>query len=361
VIQSAAWSPVSSYTPVDPTHHYEKEPEPIELPVEIVRNILETFKSTKVGAFLESLTVYEHVVTNLGTDVYCGSSKLFARIFITPVPGITIVYSFGFPGENVIKHLEQLEELDLRRFSQWDTITSGQYDVVLSPQVTGMLFHEISHSFEGSCPEMPGFPSHISVLDHPEAERLGGYHYDSEGCKASQTVLVDKGVVQGCLASVFEPGSTPPTGNGRAAFNVQPLPRQSNLEVNIHTKQCTEEELLKMVKDGIYIAQVGRGSAFSGGITYFSNTVSYRIKKGECSALLKNVSFGGNLLDMVKSIQFMGCNEKVEPAVCWKNHQRLFVTTKAPSSLIRGMPLLCYTSSRSSKQTMEQTNSSTSL
>ena len=337
--------PVLNYTPADVAQHHEEDPEPIDLPIELVQTILNRFTTfDSAGARLESLTTYEHISTNLGTDIYCGTSKLFIRLFLTPQEGITLVYSFGYPGDDVIKKLEQLEQLELDKFSEAHSIPSGPYTVLLSPQVTGMIFHEIAHSFEGEVPLFPEMPAFISVSDHPEAERLGGYTYDSEGSRASPTVLIDHGVPSQCLTSVFQPGDRILTGNGRASsFDVSPIPRQSNLEVKADMT-FTEDELLEMAGDGIYIAQVGEGSAFPGNITYFTNTVCYRIEKGELKEPLKGISFGGNLIDMVKSIQCMGSISKVEPTVCWKNNQRLFMTTKAPSSLVKDMPLSCHSS-----------------
>lgn len=344
LIQSATWKSISDFTPVNPTTYHEKQPEPVELPVEIVRNILKAFKGLKSAeARLESLTMHEHICTNLGTNVYHGSSKLFVRIFLTPIKGFTIVYSFGYPGEDVIKGLEQLTEIDLGRFSDSFSIGKKEYDVVLSPHVTGMIFHEIAHFFEGSMPKIHGFPTHVSISDNPEGEGLGGYKFDSEGCKASQNTLVKDGVVCGCLASVLEPGNESPTGNARASsFNVQPIPRQSNLEINIHTEQYTKEELLEMVKDGVYIDQIGQASVFPGNIIYFTNTISYHIKRGEISEPILNIHFGGNLFDIIKNIQYTVPAQRVIPAVCWKNYQRLFITTKAPFSFVRKMPLSCY-------------------
>jgi predicted Zn-dependent protease len=361
-IRSAKWTDITAYTPVDPVQHYENHPELLELPIKDVKDCLGFFAERGLcEARLESLKLYDHVVTNLGTDVCQGISKLLIRIFFTPVQGITVVYSFGYPGDDVCKGLETLAETDLRRFSDCSSVPSGQYNVVLSPQVTGMIFHEIAHAFEGSMPELK-LPPSISLSDNPEAERLGNYTYDSEGCRASQTVLVKMGAVQGCLATVLNPGNRTPTGNGRASgFDAQPIPRQSNLEVvSEKTAQLTEEELLEMVTRGVYIAQVGEGSVFPGGITYFKNALCFSVEKGEIRRPLRNIHFGGNLIEMVKSIQRMGTNYKVEPGVCLKGYQRQYITTMAPSCLIQGMYLSSYTSSKSPKRIMQPTNSSTS-
>lgn len=340
-VQSAPWIPVSAYTPCDPLQYAGKTPEPLKLPVEKVKNVLESLKGLESAeARLESIAVHEHILTNGGTDVRHGNSKMLVRFFLKPAKGSTHVYSFGYPGDSDIDSdvLELLKGRDLKT-SNCHVLSPGTYDVVLSPQVTGMLFHEIAHAFEGSLPEIP-FLSTITMIENPCAERLGGYIYDSEGCKSSQTYLIDKGTVQGCLASVFEPGTVYPTGNGRASsFDVQPMPRQSNLEVYSQEEQLTEEELLEAVTTGVYIAQVGEGSTFPGNITYFDNAVAYRIEKGECTEPLRGISFGGNPLTMAAKIENMGKNQKVEPAVCWKNKQRLFITTKAPSSLMRGVSL----------------------
>jgi predicted Zn-dependent protease len=337
---------VPAFCPPDPVEYHGKSPQPVELPTEMVFNVLETFENVApANARMESLTVYEHVVTNRGTDVCHGTTKLFIRIFFTPVQETTLVFSCGSPGQDILKELERLNQLDLRAVSQQGSTKSGLYDVVLSPQVTGMLFHEVAHSFEGFCPSF----SHVlpvTVSDHPGADRLGGYEFDSEGCRASSTTLIDNGEILGCLTSLLEPGSKSPTGNARASrSDVEPIPRQSNLEIT-GEECCREEELLEMVKDGVYISQVGESSTFPGGVTYFSKTVSYRIEKGEKTEFLRNISFGGNLVALIASIEKMGSNQKLEPAVCWKNSQRLFITTKAPSSLICNLPLVSSGSQR---------------
>jgi predicted Zn-dependent protease len=347
-MQPAEKNPAALCTP-DPVHHYEDPPQPVDLPIEEVNAVLERFTYMKEArARLESLTQYEHIVTNVGTDVYHGSSNVLVRIFLTPVEGITLTYAFGYPGEDIIKGLEQLEDFDLRPYSQCRSISPGKEDVVLSPQVTGVIFHEVAHSLEGSVQGVNQFPSFISVFDHPAKEGLGSYTYDSEGCKTSRTTMVAEGELQRCLATVFEPGTVPPTGNGRASrFDVQPIPRQSNLEVYAHTDQCTEEELVEMINRGVYIAQVGSSSAFAGGVTYFYYTVAYRIEHGELTEPIRDMGFGGTLKEMVTKIECMGSDQKMEPFVCWKTNQRIFVTTEAPSSLMRGLPLFRYSSSKS--------------
>ncbi len=347
-VQSALWMPVSVYTPCDPLQYEGKIPEPLKLPVENVKNVIESLKGLESAeARLESLTVHEHILTNGGTDVCHGNSKMLVRFFLTPAEGFTRAYSFGYPGDSDLTAMLELPKGRDLTTSTCHALSPGTYDVVLSPQVTGMLFHEIVHAFEGSLPEIPFLPT-ISVVDNPRADRLGGYAYDSEGCKSSQTYIINKGTVQGCLASVFEPGTVYPTGNGRASsFDVQPIPRQSNLEVYSQEEQLSEEELLEAVTTGVYIAQVGEGSTFPGNITYFDNAVAYRIEKGECTEPLRGISFGGNPLTMAAKIENMGKNQKVEPAVCWKNKQRLFITTKAPSSLMRGVSLTSRTAQTS--------------
>lgn len=341
VIQSAEWKPISGYTPVDPVRYHEKPSEHIELPVEAVYTILETLNNAEsVEARLESLTSYEHICTSSGTDVWYGNSKLFVRIFLTPIKGFTIVYSFGYPGENVTKALERLEEIDMHQFSNSRLITPERYDVVLSPHATGMIFHEIVHLFEGSVPGVPGFPAYVTISDDPTGKKLGSYKFDSEGCKTAHHTLVKDGVIQGCLASIFEPGTRSPTGNARASsFDVQPIPRQSNIEVKIQSEQYTKDELLEIVKNGVYIDQIGQASIFPGNIVYFANTISYHIEKGEIQEPLLNINFGGNLMDIITSIQCAAPTHRVIPSVCWKKYQRLFTTTKAPFSLIEGMPL----------------------
>jgi predicted Zn-dependent protease len=344
MLGSAPWTPLNSYRLPFPCTYEEPPPDPIELPVDLTTDTLGSLPHKCVKARLESLTVYEHIWTNHGTDIYHGRSAVFVRIFVTPVPGLTIVYFFAYPGEDIKKNLESLC-FNVQKSRDYHPLSPGTYDVVLSPHVTGMIFHELLHSFEGSTPHLQ-FPSFLSVFDNPAAERLGGYTFDAEGCKASRTPLVNKGVVTGCLASIFHPGYRKPTGNARASsFDVEPIPRQSNTEVDINAGHYTEEELLETIGNGIYLDQIGQGTAFPGNITYFSNTVAYRIEKGEICEPVLGVAFGGNLHHLVNTIQCAAKNYTVYPTVCWKNNQRLFTTMRAPSILIREMPI--YTSSKS--------------
>ena len=340
--------PVESFTLPQPSIHYEDPPQPLDLPICEVKELMEVFTTIKsVKARLESLTTYEHIMNNEGTDVTHGTTKLFIRVFLTPTEQVTLSYPVGYPGDDITRSLDQLSALDFSSFTECHTLPSGTYDLVISPQVTGVLFHEIAHNFEGVLPHMR-IPDFISVIDHPRAERLGGYNYDSEGCEASQTVLVSKGIIEHCLTSTTVPGTVPPTGNARASsFDVHPIPRQSNLEVDAHDRTCSEDELMEISHNGVYIAQVGGGSAYPGGIIYFNDLVAYRIENGALSHPVKNILLGGNLEDIIGNIHYMGKDHTVVPSVCWKDNQRLYVTTKAPSSLIKNISLVSHTSKTS--------------
>jgi len=343
ILAHAPWVPIASYSLPSPITGEESPPEPLQLPVGLVTDILKNF-SCHVTARLESLTVYEHICTNHGTDIYHGQSTLFVRIFETLMPGLTLVHFFSYPGESIKQKLESLD-FHMNTFTDHTSLRPGMYDVVLSPHVTGMIFHEILHSFEGTEPTLK-YPSFVSISDNPAAERLGGYAFDAEGCRASRTSLICNGEVTGCLTSILHPGDRNPTGNARSSFfDTEPIPRQSNIEVDINAGGLTEEELFETVGNGIYIDQIGQGSAFPGHITYFENMVSYCIEEGEVRNPVLGVAFGGNLPQVVNTIQYSGRHYETYPTVCWKDNQRLFTTMRAPPVLVRKMPL--YISSKS--------------
>lgn len=343
MLARAPWVPIASYSPPSPFTSEESPPEPLQLPVGLVTDILKNC-SCHVTARLESLTVYEHICTNHGMDIYHGHSTLFVRIFETPMSGLTLVHFFSYPGEPIEQELESLD-LHMNKFTDYTTLHPGTYDVVLSPHVTGMIFHELLHSFEGAEPALP-YPSFVSVSDNPAAGRLGGYSFDAEGCRASRTSLIYNGEVTGCLTSILHPGDRNPTGNARASFfDTEPIPRQSNIEVEINAGDLIKEELPEAIGNGIYIDQIGQGSTFPGNITYFENTVSYYIEEGEVTNPVLGVAFGGNLHHIINTIQYSGRHYETYPTVCRKDNQRLFTTMRAPPVLVRKMPL--YTSSKS--------------
>lgn len=124
------------------------------------------------------------------------------------------------------------------------TIEPGEYDVICSPMVAGLIAHEAF----GHGVEMDMFVKKrakaVEYLDKPvasplvtmydgaqSAKQVSSYFFDDEGTLGSNTVVIDKGILKrgiSDLLSAFMLG-TEPTGNGkRQSFERKAYARMTN-------------------------------------------------------------------------------------------------------------------------------------
>ncbi len=148
-------------------------------------------------------------------------------------------------------------------------------DVVVGPQVVGIMSHEsVGHPYEAdrilgreAAQAGESFLKRdaigtkigskaINVADDPTLENSYGFYlYDDEGIKAGKRYLIKEGIVNEFLQNreTAEEFGTGSNGSARASFaNREPIIRMGNTFVE--PGDYSDEELIKGVKNGVYIA-----------------------------------------------------------------------------------------------------------
>ncbi len=223
---------------------------------------------------------------------------------------------------------------------------AGKYPLVVNNALSEVFFHEaVGHACEADAVLQNSSvlkgkigkqiaPKFLNLSDDPNIEKSHGYFvYDDEGVKAKKTVMIENGVFKNYLHSLETANKmgAEPTGNGRAqnAMNL-PYPRMSNTV--LENGDLEFEELFKGIKKGIY----AKGS--SGGVVeptngnfLFGAKEGFLIENGKIKEPLLDVSFGGNILEILKNIEKVGNDAKMGfPGFCGKKGQTVPVGGKSP-------------------------------
>src|SRR4029077_13244887 len=150
---------------------------------------------------------------------------------------------------------------------------AGTFMVVLSSRAGGTMVHEAcGHVFEGDFIEK-GLSVYAGKLGEKVASEIvtvfddgtmpqkrGTNRVDDEGTPVTNVLLIEKGVLRGFLhdrKSAKALGMAP-TGNGRReSFRPLPIPRMRNTCIAPGT--TPPDEILRGVRDGIYVADIGGG------------------------------------------------------------------------------------------------------
>lgn len=199
-------------------------------------------------------------------------------------------------------------------------ISSGQYKVLLDPNLAGVFAHEaFGHLSESDFlyenPRMqevmvigkPFGPDFLNIIDDGGEKELAGYTpYDDEGIPSNKTYLIKNGKLHSRLHSreTAEKMGENPTGNARSispAF--QPIVRMTNTYIDKGRKSF--DELVSSIEDGIYAID------YLGGMTNlemftFSAGHAYRIHNGKIGELIRDVVLSGNVFSTLHNITDVG-------------------------------------------------------
>jgi TldD protein len=195
---------------------------------------------------------------------------------------------------------------------------AGVHDVVLGSELAGILAHEaIGHTTEADLVRSGSVAGDkvgqlvasplISMVDfahtyHGETLPVPVY-LDDEGMPSRDTVLIDRGVLQGFMhnkesATHF---GVEPTGNARAyQFFDEPLIRMRNTAILPGEHKL--EEMIASVADGYYLMWPGNGQADSTSEFMFAVSLGYEIKDGKLGRAITDTTISGIAFDMLKTV-----------------------------------------------------------
>jgi TldD protein len=215
-------------------------------------------------------------------------------------------------------------------------MSSGNYKVLLHPELTGVFIHEaFGHFSEADIIEDNlylrdkfklgsdiGSPI-LNVVDDATLKGTPGhYFYDDEGVKGKKTTIIKNGALTGRLHSKLtsESFNEELSGNMKAVqYNYTPIIRMSN--IFIEPGKDDFDELLEKIDNGYYLINE-RGGQTMGDQFSFGAEYGYEVKKGKICNMVRDINISGNLFKTLKNISAIGNDIVIsEKGGCEKGRQ----------------------------------------
>jgi TldD protein len=231
---------------------------------------------------------------------------------------------------------------------------AGPMEVVLGPGWPGILLHEaVGHgleadfnrkktsAFSGLLGQRVASELCTVVDDGTLPYRRGSLNVDDEGNPTHQTVLIEKGILQGYLqdrlSSKLMGASL--TGNGRRqGYDHIPMPRMTN--TFMMAGQSTPQEIIRSVKKGLYAVHFGGGQVdITSGKFVFSASEAYLIEDGKVTTPVKGASLIGDGPTVLRQVTMVGNDLQLDQGIgiCSKEGQSIPVGVGLPTIKIREM------------------------
>lgn len=208
-----------------------------------------------------------------------------------------------------VKDANKIVELGLKKLGS-EIPQSGSYDVVFNNEMFSEVLSVFQSIFSGEAAyrhltKLEGkentqiFGKNVTLIDNPvHPEAYFKHSFDNEGVACYEKVIVENGVFKGFLhnlktASIFK---TTPTGNSFGGIS----------PANMYLKpgNLTKEEMIKDIKDGVYITDL---VGLHAGVNTVSGDFSlqaggFRIEDGKITTGLKQMVVSSNFFTMMNQI-----------------------------------------------------------
>ncbi len=317
-------------------------------------------------------------VSSEGTEVvqnftFCSLSingflKLEDNEVFTFAESFNVLHPSDLPDEESLLKIIAEKAAIMEKISKAEKAEPYTGPAILSPEATGVFFHEIfGHRIEGhrlndmydskTFKKKIGeavLPSNFSVISDPTREEyngiklIGHYKYDDQGMKAQKVINVENGILKQFLMSrkpveEFEHSN----GHGRGDILSEAVSRQSNLFITVENGLSDDKLRKRLIKEckkqgkkyGYYFKTVSGG---------FTNTMMfspdyfnilpievYRVYTDKRpDELVRGVNLIGTPLMMFSEILAAGQIYSVFSGICGAESGSLPVTTIAPAILV---------------------------
>lgn len=194
------------------------------------------------------------------------------------------------------------------------SMPSKAMPVVFDPRVAGgLLAHLVGAmgapsiarkaSFLLGREEEQLFDSAIRVIDDPLRLRgLRSRQFDGEGVETEGRALVEGGRLTGWLTNVASARQLDLQLSGNASRGGSGAPGVSVSNVHMEAGAQTPEQLVADIEDGLYVTSLfGQGVNMVTG-DYSRGATGFRIRGGEITGPVAEITIAGNLIDMFRAI-----------------------------------------------------------
>lgn len=223
-------------------------------------------------------------------------------------------------------------------------IEPGEYEVICSPDITGVIAHEaFGHGVEmdmfvknrAKAVEFIGKEVASPLVEmHDGAsttENVSSYAFDDEGTLASDTIIINKGILKTGISdslSAMRLG-TKPTGNGkRQSYDHKAYSRMTNTYFEGGSDKF--EDMIKSIEHGYLLkgVQSGMEDPKNWGIQVMA-ILGIEIKDGKLTEnYVSPIMMTGYVPDLLKSITMVSENVEISGSgVCGKGHKEMVKTS----------------------------------
>lgn len=259
---------------------------------------------------------------------------------------------FGRPADVIKSPEKYLEQLEIQYKQVRDKAngihaSGGIKDVIISPEVTGVLAHEaIGHPAEADLVKAGSVAGNyigekvasdlVTMIDYAHTyqgkELPVPVYIDDEGVEAVDAPLIVDGVFKGFMNNreLSEHFGHEATGNARAYdYSDEPLIRMRN--TIIHPGKSKLEDMISSIDDGYYFIQRSNGQADLTSEFMFGVTMGYEIKNGKLGRAIKDTTISGVAFEMLKTVDMVSDEFHVDTTGFCGKKQRMIVSHGGPS------------------------------
>ncbi len=190
---------------------------------------------------------------------------------------------------------------------------TAQTPVVFAPRVANTLLGHFAAAVSGSSVargtsflkdylNKPIFAPNISIIDDPFMNRgLLSRPFDGEGLLPSKRMIVEQGVLKTWFLDLASARQLDMKSTAHASRGPGSIPHPSPGNLYIEAGQQTPEELIRDIKQGLYVTEL-MGSGVNGVTGDYSRAArGFWIENGVVTFPVNELTIAGNLKDMFKT------------------------------------------------------------
>ncbi len=224
---------------------------------------------------------------------------------------------------------------------------AGYHDVILSPDLCGMLAHEaVGHTLEadgvlggsiaGLYAGKPVASEIVTLMDYahtvPGGDAPCRMLVDDEGTPCADVFLITNGILTSFMHSRQTARNLggAPRGNTRASqYYDEPMIRMRNTA--IAPGKNSLEDMIASIDDGYYLVGNENGSGALNGEFIIVSSLGYEIRKGKITRPIKGTAISGLAFEVLKTVSMIGDTQRWRfGGVCGKK-QRIETANGGPA------------------------------
>ncbi|UMZ74857.1 TldD/PmbA family protein [Natranaerofaba carboxydovora] len=295
---------------------------PLEKLIELGTELVDTMKNKNSDVLAQAEV--EKAETKITIKNTRGFDNSYTKSSFTIMGGAMLMVGKSFLTFGSFKSLpnydpdtaEIKEELlqDLEFGPKEVDITSGNYDVIISPSAMGDVFRPIIASIDGQAVEKKMSPfrdkleqklfdDRVSLIDMPHKPWTPGMcPFDDEGTLTKETPFIKEGTLLNFPLDLLTANSLKMEPTGHAVRSALSLPSPGLHNAVLEPGETELKDMIKSIDKGVYVKDLMGAWAGNpyGGEVNGNISLGYLIENGEIVGRIKDCMFSCNTFEVLK-------------------------------------------------------------